>query len=81
MPQMLVEQSAISKKAGKLHLLEIPQELWQEISINIIGLLPKLNEKDAIVAIVDKFTKIARLKLTITNISFKEIVKIYKDKI
>ncbi len=29
------------RKAGKLHPLEIPQEPWQEISIDIIG--PLLN--------------------------------------
>ena len=41
------------KKAGELHPLEIPQGLWQEISIDIIGLLPKSNGMDAIVIIVD----------------------------
>jgi len=40
------------KKAGELHLLEIPQEPWQEISIDIIGPLPKSNGMDAIVIIV-----------------------------
>jgi len=41
------------KKAGELYLLKIPEELWKEISINIIGPLPKSNEKDAIIVIVD----------------------------
>jgi len=41
------------KKAGELHLLEIPKELWQEISINIIELLLRSNRKDAVVVIVD----------------------------
>ena len=40
------------KKAGELHLLEMPEGLWQEISINIIGPLLKSN-KNAIVIIVD----------------------------
>ena len=46
------------KKPGELHPLEIPQGPWQEISINIIGPLPKSNRKDAIVVIVNRFTKI-----------------------
>ena len=54
---------------------------WQEISINIIGPLPKLNGMDAIVVIVDRFTKIIRLKATTTNISSEGIAKIYRDKI
>ena len=40
-------------KARELYLLETPEESWQEISINIIGLLLKLNDKDVIVVIVD----------------------------
>ena len=45
------------KKIGELHLLETPKGLWQEISIDIIGPLPRSNKKDAIVVIVDWFTK------------------------
>jgi len=36
---------------------------------------------DAIVVIVDRFTKIIKLKTTITNISSKEIANIYWDEI
>jgi len=45
------------KKLGELHPLKIPQRLWQEISINIIGPLPKFDRMDAIVVIMDQFTK------------------------
>jgi len=65
----------------ELHPLEIPQGPWQKISIDIIGPLPKSNGKDTIVVIVDRFTKIVRLKITIMNVSLKEIVKIYRDEI
>ena len=41
------------KKAKELHLLEIPQEPWQEISINIIGPLLRSNRMDAIMVIID----------------------------
>ena len=69
------------KKVGELHLLEIPQGPWQEISIDIIGTLPKSNRMDAIVVIVDQFTKMIRLKATTTNISLEGIVKIYRNDI
>ena len=45
------------KKVEELHSLKIPEGPWKEISINIIGPLPKSNEKDVIVVIVDQFTK------------------------
>ena len=65
------------KKAGELHLLEILEGPWQEISIDIIGPLPRSNGIDAIVIIVDQFTKMIRLKATTTNVSLEGIMKIY----
>jgi len=44
------------RKAEELYPLETPQELWQEISINIIRPLSKSNNKNTIVIIVDQFT-------------------------
>jgi len=41
------------RKAGELHPLEIPEGPWQDISIDMIGPLPKSNGMDAIVVIVD----------------------------
>ena len=69
------------RKAGELHPLEIPQGPWQEISIDIIGPLPTSNGMDAIVVIVNQFTKMIRLKATTTNISSEGIAKIYRDDI
>jgi len=61
--------------------LKIPQGLWQEINIDIIGPLPKLNRIDAIVVIIDQFTKMIHLRATTTNISSEGIAKIYRDDI
>ena len=69
------------RKAGELHPLEIPEGPWQDISIDIIGPLPKSNGMDAIVVIVDQFIKMIRLKATMTNISLEGIARIYRDKI
>jgi len=41
------------KKAGELHPLKTPEGPWKEISIDIIGLLLKSNEKDVIVVIMN----------------------------
>jgi len=69
------------KRAGKLHPLEIPEGPWQDISINMIGPLPRSNEMDAILVIVDRFTKMIRLKATTINISSEGVAKIYRDEI
>ena len=47
----------------------------------MIGLLPKSNGMDAIVVIVDRFTKMIRLKVATTSISSEGIAKIYRDEI
>jgi len=69
------------KKAGELHPLKTPEGPWKEISIDIIGPLPKSNRKNAIVVIVDQFTKMICLKATTMNVSSEEIAKIYQDEI
>jgi len=61
--------------------LDIPQGPWQEISIDIIGPLPKSNGMNVIVVIVDQFTKMILLKATMMNISLEGIAKIYRDDI
>ena len=69
------------KRAGELHSLKISEGSWQEISIDIIGLLLKSNEKDAIIVIVDWFMKMVQFKVTTTNVSSEEIAKIYSNEI
>ena len=69
------------KKVGELHPLTILEGPWKEISIDIIGPLPKSNEKNMIVVIVDRFTKMIQLKATTTNMSLEKIAKIYQDEI
>ena len=65
------------KKAGELYPLEVLEELWQEINIDIIGLLSKSKDKNAIVVILDQFTKRIRLKVTTMVVSLEKIAKIY----
>jgi len=47
----------------------------------MIGPLPRSNEMDAILVIVDRFTKMIRLKVTTINILSEGVAKIYRDEI
>ena len=49
--------------------------------MDIIGPLPKSNRMDAIMVIVDQFTKMIQLKATTMNILSEGITKIYRDDI
>ena len=64
-----------------LFSLKIPEGLWKEISINIIGPLPRSNKKNMIIVIVDQFMKMIQLKVTMIDMSSEEIAKIYWDEI
>ena len=55
--------------------MEISGGLWQEISINIIRSLPQSKGKNAIVIIMDEFTKMIQLKATTITVLSQEITK------
>jgi len=69
------------KKAAPLHHLSMAKTPWEEISIDIIGLLPRSEDKDAILVIVDQFSKMIRLMTTTSSISSGKIARIYQDNI
>jgi len=69
------------KKAAPLHPLPTPKTPWEEISIDVIEPLPKSEDKDAILVVVDRFSKMIRLMATTTSISSSEIARIYQDDI
>jgi len=68
-------------KKAELCLLEIPEGPWQKICIDIIGLLPKSNRLNAIVVIVNQFTKMIGLKVITIAVLSENIAKIYRNKI
>jgi hypothetical protein len=69
------------QKAAPLHPLPIPEGPWEEISIDKIGPLPKSGNHDAILVIVDRFSKMIRLFPTETTLSLGGLAKIYQDEI
>jgi len=69
------------KKAVPLHPLPTLKTLWKEISIDVIGPLPKSEDKDAILVVVDRFSKMIRLITITTSISSSEVARIYWNNI
>jgi len=69
------------KKAAPLHPLPISKTPWEEISIDVIGPLLRSEDKDAILVVVDRFSKMIRLMATTTSISSSEVARIYRDNI
>ena len=61
---------------GLLKPLEIPEGPWQDITYNFIPELPKSEGFDAVLAVVDHFTKMAHFIPTTTKADATEVVKL-----
>jgi hypothetical protein len=60
-----------------VHLQEVPEGPWQIISVDLIGPLPMSKGKDAILNIVDHYTKQLHLFLVTTQITADGVTSIY----
>ena len=70
-------------KASKTPLQpnEIPQNPWEIISVDIIGPLPESQGKNAILTVVDRFSKMIRLFPISTEITARGVATIFQDHI
>jgi hypothetical protein len=64
-----------------LNPLPIPEDPWQEISIDMISPLLKFEDQDTIIVIVDRFSKIIHLIPTTTPLLSLGLAEIYKTEI
>ena len=64
-----------------IHPQEIPEGPWQIISINLIGLLPMSRGKDAILNIVDHYTKQIHLFPVTTQLTADGVASIYFEQV
>ena len=70
--------------SGKKTLLNpntVPDVPWEIISVDLIGPLPKSKGKNAIMVIVDHFSKMIRLFPISTEITSQGMAKIFRDEI
>ena len=60
--------------AGKLMLNSVPEKAWTHISVNFIMKLPLTQGYDAILVVIDRFTKIAHFVPTTEKTSTEGLV-------
>ena len=71
--------------AGLLQPLEVPDQVWADISIDFIEGLPKVNGKSVILTVVDRFSKFAHFialghpytAATVARAFFNDIVRLH----
>src|SRR5436189_1329003 len=73
------------KPYGKLEPLPVPEGPWKEVSLDFITQLPSsyigTKEYDAILVVVDHYTKMAKFIPAMTNISAPEFTALFHEKI
>ena len=68
-------------KKTPLNPNEVPNSPWEIISVDLIGPLPESHGKNAIMVIVDRFSKMIRLFPTTTEITSQGVAKIFRDEV
>ena len=73
------QRSKPQSKTSTLHPNKSPNAPWETISVDIIGSLPESNGKDAILTIVDRFSKMIHIFPISSSITSKGIAQIFHD--
>lgn len=64
-------------KAGLLQLLPVPQRRQEDVSINIVTRIPLVSNKDAIIVVVSRLTKMKHYIATTKQLSVKALADLY----
>ena len=74
-------KNRMKKLAGKLKLSKIPEKLWTHLMVDFITKLPVVVEKDVILVVCDKLSKIAHFVATIEEISVERLARLFWNNI
>jgi len=66
---------------GKLRPNEIPERLWQHISVNFITKLPMSKGHDSILVICDRFSKISHFVATTEKTMAEGLARLFRDNV
>lgn len=77
-----VNKNSNQLPAGLLQSLEIPDQRWHTVSLDLITQLPTTTAgHDAIVVMVDKFSKMVHYEATTTTCTAEQLAKIFLDRV
>lgn len=66
---------------GLLQPLPVPTQIWEEISIDFVEGLPKSNNKDCIMVVVDRFTKVGHFLALTHPFTAAQVAQLFMDNI
>ena len=67
--------------AGKLRPNEVPERLWQHISVDFITKLPMSKGYDSILVVCDRFLKMSHFVATTEKTIVEGLVRLFRDNV
>jgi len=67
--------------AGKLKLSEVPQKMWTYLTVNFIMKLPVVAEKDVILVVCDRLSKMTHFVATTEGTSVEGLARLLRDNV
>jgi len=67
--------------AGKLKLSEVPEKLWTYLIVDFITKLPVVVEKDVILVVCNRLSKIMHFVVTTEGTSAEGLVRLFRDNV
>ena len=72
-------KNRIEELVDKLKLSEVPEMPWMHLMVNFITKLPVVAEKNVILVVCDKLSKITHFVVTMEGTSVEELVRLFRD--
>ena len=70
-----------AKPRGKLTPTQIPKDIWQTISVDLITGLPSSHGYNAIMVVVDRLSKLIHVVPTTDNVTSYGVARLYRDNV
>ena len=64
---------------GKIKLSEVPEKLWTYLTVDCITKLLVVAEKDAILVVCNRLSKMMHFVATMEGISVEGLVRLFRD--
>jgi len=74
-------KNRIEVPAEKLKLSEVPEKLWTYLTVDFITKLPLVAEKDVILVVYDRLSKITHFVTTMERTLVEGLARLFRDNV
>ena len=72
-------KNRMEEPTGKLKLSEMPEKPWTHLTVDFITKLPVVAEKDTILVVCDRLSKMTHFVVTMDRTLAKGLVRLFRD--